>query len=169
MKTLVAEPLTQEAFAPFGGVVSCDRSDRAAAAANLGSADRRDFVVDVVNARPGARLNLATFRCRPWPARPLVLDMLEKHPLSTQVFVPMTPGPYLVVVASGGDAPDLATVRAFLAPGGVGIGYAPGVWHHPMIALAAPIDFSCLVWEDGSALDCVTCSLGAPLTIDGLP
>ena len=29
-----------------------------------------------------------------------------------------------------------------------------GVWHHPMIALDAPIDFTCLVWEDGSEGDC---------------
>lgn len=162
---VTAVALTHAAFAKFGAVVSCDRDDRAASAANLGSADRRDFLLDVENRRPSARLNLASFRCRPWPARPLALTMLEKHPLSTQVFVPMTAGRYLVVVAEGGDAPDLTTVRAFVASGGVGVGYAPGVWHHPMIALDAPIDFTCLVWEDGTALDCVVHALGAPLTV----
>lgn len=164
-RVVAAAPLTHAAFAKYGAVVSCDRDDRAASAANLGSADRRDFLLDVENRRPGARLNLASFRCRPWPARPLVLTMLEKHPMSTQVFVPMTSGRYLVVVADGEGAPDLATVHAFVAEGGVGVGYAPGVWHHPMIALDAPIDFSCLVWEDGSALDCVVHTLDAPLTV----
>ncbi len=162
---IVPVPLTQAAFAKFGAVVSCDRDDRAAASANLGSADRRDFLLDVENRRPAARLNLASFRCRPWAARPLSLSMLEKHPDSTQVFVPMTAGRYLVVVAEGDDAPEVATVRAFVATGGAGVGYAPGVWHHPMIALDEAIDFTCLVWEDGTPRDCIVHPLRAALVI----
>ena len=60
----------------------------------------------------------------------------------------------VVVVALGGDAPDLSTVRAFLAAGTQGEGYRPGVWHHPLVALDTPIDFTCFVWEDGTAEDC---------------
>jgi ureidoglycolate lyase len=163
---LSTEPIDAVSFAPFGRLVSCDRSDVGATSANLGSADRRDFVADVQNLRPAARLNLATFRCRPWTARPLVLTLLEKHPASTQVFVPMTKGAYLVVVAHGEDAPELSSVRAFRVDAATGIAYAPGVWHHPMIALDGTIDFSCLVWEDGTALDCVTHHLTRALTID---
>lgn len=168
---LRAERLTEDAFAPYGAVISCERTDVAASSANLGSAERRDFLADLDNPRPAARLNLASFRCQPWPARPLPLGMLEKHPHSTQVFVPMTSGPFLVVVALGEDAPNLDTARAFLAAPGTGIAYAPGIWHHPMVALTMPIDFACMVWEDGSALDCVTFSLGdaMKLVIDGLP
>ena len=62
---------------------------------------------------------------------------------------------YLVVVARGGDAPDLATLAAFVASGTQGVSYLPGVWHHPMIALDHEIDFTCLAWEDGTAGDCV--------------
>ena len=68
---------------------------------------------------------------------------------SSQLFVPMglvhppSLGPravrYLVVVAraTGLDQsyPDLTTLRAFVARGGMGINYAAGVWHAPMICL----------------------------------
>lgn len=88
--------------------------------------------------------------------------------MSTQVFIPMSPGAFLVVVASGDDAPDLSTARAFVVEGPRGIAYAAGVWHHPMIALDRDIDFTSLVWEDGTPLDCVTVSLTDKLTVTAL-
>ena len=62
-------------------------------------------------------------------------------------------------VEVGGEAPDLSTARAFIASATQGVSYRPGVWHHPMIALDAPIDFTCLVWEDGTDGDCVVSPL----------
>ena len=63
---------------------------------------------------------------------------------------------YLVCVAptlpDGG--PDLSGLRAFLCGPGQGVAYAPGTWHHPMVALDAPGEFTMLAWEDGTALDC---------------
>lgn len=170
---LRVHPINERDFEPFGRLVSCARADVAASSANLGTAERRDFLADLSNPRPGARLNLASFRCAPWrrgagdTAQPLMLGMLEKHPASTQVFVPMSSDEYLVVVALGADAPDLTTVRAFVVRG-MGIAYGPGVWHHPMIALSTTLDFACLVWEDGSSLDCLTHPLAEPLVVDGV-
>lgn len=160
MQALSAETLTAEAYAPFGEVISADRSDVAAKPANQGTAARRDFLADVATLRPGAALNVCSFRCAPKTGWPMSVELLEKHPLSTQVFIPMNARRYLVLVALGADAPDLASARAFVASGAQGVSYRPGVWHHPMIALDAPIDFTCLVWEDGSDGDCVV----APLT-----
>lgn len=151
---LVAAPLTASAYAPFGDVVSATRDDVASKPANQGTAARRDHLVDLANDRPHARLNVASFRCAPHTAWPKHLGLLERHPHSTQLFVPMNATRYLVVVALGGDAPDLSTARAFVASSLQGVSYRPGVWHHPMIALDAPTDFTCFVWEDGSAGDC---------------
>jgi ureidoglycolate lyase len=89
------------------------------------------------------------------------LLMLEKHPGSTQAFVPMNASRYLVVVALGGDAPDLSTLRAFVASAAEAISYRPGVWHHPMIALDRVTDFACLVWEDGTTEDAVEHAIAA--------
>ena len=160
-----ALPLTAGAFAPYGAVLSADRDDVSARGANQGTAARRDFIAELVNLRPHARLNLASFRCAPRDLSRFRVALLERHPHSSQVFVPMNASRYLVVVALGGERPDPSTLRVFKALGTQGISYAPGVWHHPMIALDAPTDFTCLVWEDGSAEDCVEHPLEAPFAL----
>jgi ureidoglycolate lyase len=114
------------------------------------------------NLRPsGASLNVAVFRCTPVLARPIRVAVLEKHAASTQLFVPMNAKRFLVLVARGGDAPDLSTLAAFIASGPQGISYAPGTWHHPMIALDRAIDFTCLSFEDGTDADCTSVTYAA--------
>ena len=159
MTRLTAEALAPEAYAPYGDVISADRADVAAKPANQGTAARRDHLAPIASLRPGAALNLCSFRCAPKVDWPIGVALLEKHPLSTQVFIPMNARRYLVLVALGGDAPDLSTARAFVASGTQGVSYRPGVWHHPMIALDDTVDFACLVWEDGTAGDCVAVTL----------
>ncbi len=153
MTHLPLAPLTAEAFAPFGRVVEVGGG--AASSANQGTATRYDFCADLVSSRPGARLNLAVFRADA-RALPFEVRLLERHPCSTQVFVPMAVGRYLVCVAPTGPdgAPALDGLQAFLCGGRQAVAYAPGTWHHPMVALDAPSDFTMLAWEDGTPLDC---------------
>lgn len=153
---LVATPLTLESYSPYGHVIMASPSGEPGRPANRGTARRFNHLAPVVDHRPGqATLNVCVFRCEPRLVFPLPVALLEKHPASTQVFLPMNARRYLVIVARGGDRPDLGTAAAFLAAGAQGVSYHPGVWHHPMIALDAAIDFSCLVWEDGTEADCV--------------
>lgn len=157
---IAAQPLTPDAYAPYGRVIMASPRGEPGRPANQGTARRFDHLVAVENLRPAsAALNVSVFRCapRPLPAVSPAIEvaLLEKHPGSTQVFLPMSARRYLAVVALGGDRPDLSTLAAFLAEGPQGVSYHPGVWHHPMIALDAEADFACLVWEDGSAGDCV--------------
>ena len=147
-----AEPLTEDAYAPYGRVIEARPGGRLV---NEGMALRNDEAVDIESHRPGAKLNTCVFRCTPLPASTLDVKVLEKHPSSTQVFIPLAAERYLVVVALGGDLPDLATLRAFVATGRQAIAYAPGVWHHPMVGLDRETDFVALVWEDGTEGDCV--------------
>jgi ureidoglycolate lyase len=72
---------------------------------------------------------------------PLTIKMLERHPLGTQLFMPLHAEPFLVVVAPVGEAIDPATVRAFLTNGRQGISYGRGVWHHPLIAFSTTSEF----------------------------
>jgi ureidoglycolate lyase len=149
------EPLTPEAYLPYGRVLMANREDLTPRPANQGTALRYDHQCPLVDLRPGrSRANLTVFRCQPRTQEPFALRLLERHPLSTQVFVPMNAGRYLVIVALGGERPEAPSLRAFLAHGTQGVSYHPGVWHHPMIALDAVTDFACLVWEDGSDADC---------------
>lgn len=157
---IVARPLTPDAYAPYGEVIAASPRGEPGKPANQGTARRYDRVASIENLRPsGATLNVSVFRCAPRQASPLRVELLEKHPGSTQVFIPMNARRYLVVVARGDARPDLSTLAAFVASGAQGISYFPGVWHHPMIALDGSIDFTCLVWEDGSEGDCVEVSL----------
>ena len=155
MQELIAQPLTANLYAPYGDVLMASPRGEAGLSGNQGTALRFPRLAGVVNARPQKALpNLGIFRCSPRTMWPMGLALLEKHPLSTQVFVPMNASRYLGVVARGGDAPELETLAAFVATGTQAITYLPGIWHHPMIALDTDTDFACLVWEDGTPDDC---------------
>ncbi|MHB8787670.1 MAG: ureidoglycolate lyase, partial [Thauera sp.] len=69
------------------------------------------------------------------------VHMMERHPLASQAFIPMSGRPYLVVVAPAGEAPGAEALKVFLARGDQGVNYATGVWHHPLLALGAVCDF----------------------------
>jgi ureidoglycolate lyase len=161
---IVPQPLTAEAYAPYGRVIKASPRGEPGAPANLGTALRFDDVVDVVNSRPSsAALKVKVFRSRPVPKETRPLALLEKHPCSTQLFIPMNASRYIALVALGADAPDLATLAAFVASGAEGISYAPGVWHHPMLTLDSETDFVVFVHEDGTPEDCVVVDRnGAP-------
>jgi ureidoglycolate lyase len=148
------EPLTSEAYAPFGEVLMAAPRGEPGKAVNQGFARRHDRLVSLANLRPGATANVCVFRCSPRLPPRLTVELLERHPASTQLFIPMSARRYLTLVALGGDAPDLATLRAFLCTGQQGVSYRPGVWHHPLIALDAEADFACVVHEDEGPDDC---------------
>ena len=155
-KLIVPRPLTPEAYAPYGRVLMASPRGEPGAPANLGTALRFDDVCDVSNTRPAsASLKVKVFRSRPVPCERRPLALLEKHPCSTQLFIPMNASRYIALVALGGDRPDLSTLAAFVAEGPQGISYGPGVWHHPMLTLDSETDFVVFVHEDGSPEDCV--------------
>ncbi len=143
-------------YAPYGQVVeTVPSSSSATMSANQGSAKRINYVGKLSNNRSiAAKPNLCVFKCTPRPL-PFDVKLLERHPYSSQTFIPMNAKRrYLVVVAQGGDQPDLGTLAAFVATNTQGINYNMGCWHHPMIALDEETDFACLVWEDGTDADC---------------
>eukprot|EP01117_Protostelium_nocturnum_P002308 TRINITY_DN12971_c0_g1_i1.p1 TRINITY_DN12971_c0_g1~~TRINITY_DN12971_c0_g1_i1.p1 ORF type:complete len:173 (+),score=47.64 TRINITY_DN12971_c0_g1_i1:112-630(+) len=161
MKTVQAKPLTKEEYLPYGNVVQSNTE--AKTIANQGTAQRFNWIGELVNKRDNAKANLCVFRCKPREL-PFDVKLLEKHPLSTQMFIPMNAkSRYLVVVSLGGDQPDLSTLKVFVASSVQGITYYPGIWHHPMIALDAETDFTCLVWEDGSEGDTVVVPVKDPI------
>ena len=134
MRTLTAEPLTPEAFAPYGEVIFADPAK--AMDINYGATVRFDRLAEAEVGSGKAILSLF----RSIPLEPLELKIMERHPLGSQAFVPLNGRPYLVVVAPPGDL-DPAKVRAFLAGPGQGVNYAPGVWHHFLLALGEVSDF----------------------------
>ncbi|WP_415236681.1 ureidoglycolate lyase [Sneathiella sp.] len=135
--TLQIRPLTKEAFAPFGDVISVRENDHFLI--NNGSTERyHDLAkVQLLN---GGRALINIFRATPL-TYPLKITMVERHPLGSQAFVPMSGLPYLVVVAPAGEDVNSADLQAFYADRDQGINYHAGTWHHPVLALHEISDF----------------------------
>lgn len=136
---LKPEVLTAAAFAPFGDVIEV-RDSAQRLQINQGHAERYHDLASVDLAGQGARALISIFRSQPRQF-PLFLNVLERHPLGSQAFMPLAALPYLVVVATGVEAPDLQGLRCFIAAPGQGVNYARGIWHHPLLSLEASTDF----------------------------
>jgi ureidoglycolate lyase len=135
VRTVASEPLTADAFAPFGDVI--EASARAEVIPiNYGWTTRFNALADVAVGDGHAILSI--FRSK--PLTPPVLKVFERHPLGSQAFVPMQGRPFLVAVAPPGDF-DAAQVRVFRADASQGVNYAKGTWHHFLLALEADSDF----------------------------
>jgi ureidoglycolate lyase len=134
-RVLKPQPLTAEAFAPFGDVIA---ADGAAATINYGATQKYADLA-AIRAEGGGRVAVHLYRSTP-PAYPFVLRVMENHPLGSQMFVPLSGRPYLVVVAPKGRF-DPHAIAAFIAGPGQGVNYAPGTWHHYSLAVGGPSEF----------------------------
>jgi ureidoglycolate lyase len=57
------------------------------------------------------------------------------------MFIPLSACKFDVVVARGDSESYPATVHASITDGSQGVNYAASIWHHPVIALDAVMDF----------------------------
>ena len=138
------QPLTREAFAPFGDVI------------DVPSQTGRTYYEDALgNLRAGARPSLSVSQREPSLERPFRAELLERHEFSSQTFVPLDVARWLIVVAPHAKAggPDLAQVRAFIATGKQGVTYKPNTWHHGLTTLDRPGRFAVFMWRDGGKGD----------------
>ena len=132
-RRLATEPLTKDGFAPFGTVIERDGAE--IRMINEGTTTRFHALSGVDVATGGGTAILSIFAGTPWPV-PVEISMMERHPLGSQAFMPLSDHDWLVVVApTNGDdtAPDFAGLRCFHARGDQGVNYAPDVWHHPLL------------------------------------
>ncbi|AFK60806.1 ureidoglycolate hydrolase [Advenella kashmirensis WT001] len=131
LRRLTIEPLTRNAFAPFGQVI--EASDAAKHfTINDGNTERYHDLAHI-DPGPQGEAIVSIFRGLP-RALPFEITMMERHPLGSQAFMPLSSRPYLVAVAAAGEAPTIEQVRVFLCQSQQGVNYAAGVWHHPPIA-----------------------------------
>jgi ureidoglycolate lyase len=157
---LPIEPLDSAAFQPFGDVI--EASEQVSNyTINEGWAQRFHDLARIDTGRDGGHTLLSIFRAKARPL-PLRLSPMERHNLGSQAFVALVPRRFLVVVAPPGPQPNPALLRCFVAAPGQGVNYAPGTWHHPLIAIDADTDF--LVIDrggPGAAGDCDEVRLGS--------
>ncbi|OBT42075.1 hypothetical protein VE00_06556 [Pseudogymnoascus sp. WSF 3629] len=185
---LTLTPLTQSTFTPYGSVLSNPNPNLTPSSssppppgsisANQGSALKYPDITPLTDLYASApsglpsRATISMFVCAPRPLAPptsasgglptFPVEILERHPFTTQTFVPLGLSAssadirYLVIVApsAGGQSaadpaarlpgrnlPDLSKMQAFIARGDQGVTYAPGTWHAPMVVLGEKVGF----------------------------
>lgn len=129
---IIAQPLTAKAFAPYGDVI--EATGDPSFFINAGKCGRfHDLATtDFTDGKAGISLAQAT----PYAA-PIQLAMIERHPLGSQMFMPLNAAPFLVVVSDGPEA----TPKAFITSGAQGVNYHRNIWHGVLTPLAAPQPF----------------------------
>jgi ureidoglycolate lyase len=154
--SLAIAPLTREAFAPYGQVLMALGDD----------ARRQEFAAALRNLRPHATLNMALLQTKPSRSARR-LRCLERHPFSSQSFIPIQGTRYLVIVCpSGADGePALDGLTAYLAEGSQAVTYNPDVWHAPHAVLGGSGTFIMLRWDLGDAADTELRPLDPPLPL----
>jgi ureidoglycolate lyase len=130
-------PLTKEAFAPYGDVISVAENNHFLI--NNGSTERYHDLAKVETLDGGHTL-INIFRATPLQY-PLQVKMVERHPKGSQAFIPTNGRSYLVLVAPAGEIVSPTDLRLFLASGDQGVNYHTGTWHHPVLALEQISDF----------------------------
>ncbi len=138
---IAPQPLTKEAFAPFGDVIDVPKE-----------AGRTYYEDALGNLRTQAKPSLSMSYRPPTPDRPLKSELMERHEFSSQTFVPVDVARWLIVVAphAAKGGPDMAGARAFIATGQQGVTYKPDTWHHGLTTLDKPGRFAVFMWRAGT-------------------
>lgn len=129
-----AEPLNASAFASFGEVLEADGTPTMMI--NRGMCGRFHDLAGLDFPGDEARAGISLFKAEA-RAFPYELDMMERHPLGSQAFLPMSADPFLVIVASDQNGQPHEP-KAFLTRPGQGVNYHRGTWHGVLTPLHAP-------------------------------
>ncbi len=129
---IIIEPMTADAFAPFGDLLEAkgtpDRIINQGLCGRFHDRARMDF--------SDGRAGISIFHAEKRDL-PLKLDLVERHPDGSQAFVPMSHQPFLVVVAEDQNGTP-QNIRAFLTEAGQAINIHRGVWHGVLTPLYDP-------------------------------
>ena len=126
-------PLTSERFAPFGDVI--ETSSTSTQGMNDARFERFDDMADInVDTEHGGHVAISIARSKTPIVFPYRFDVVERHPLGSQAFIPLAPFSFTIVVAPAGESVDIDELQAFVTNGKQGINYHRGTWHMPLIS-----------------------------------
>ena len=127
---LAVQPMTREAFAPYGVLVD----------------QRGPIEIDLGDDVPSITGTTAE-------RRPFEFQHMARHKRTMQVFSPLVSSQSIIVVApaTDGNAPDVAEVVAFLVDGRLPYAYHKGTWHTPPFPIGEWSSF--LVVDRSSTLE----------------
>ena len=112
---VVIKPIkvTKENFVDFGDLISSENIK--SIDINAGYAKRFDNLADINTLSEGGKTIVSIFSAlkRNFPMK---IDMMEKHPLGSQAFMPMKETTFLAFVAPPGTSPDISKIKSFIIP-----------------------------------------------------
>lgn len=146
--TLKAQLLTRQAFAPFGDVVEIDGAEHFPI--NQGTVERYHDLAKV-DVGEGGRTLVSIVESLSATSLPISVNLVERHPLGSQAFIPMDETAMCVVVAKASDDIIPENLHAFVSNGKQGVNYHRGTWHMPLVAFTRGKRF--LVVDRGGAGD----------------
>ena len=158
---LVLEPLTAEAFAPFGEVIQ--RQGVTPQSINYGRTQKFADLAWIDTTERDGETTVHLYRSQA-VMLPFLVERMERHPLGSQAFMPLHQQPFPVIVAPPGDDPAVQAIRGFISNGEQGINLHKGVWHHYQISLAGICDYL-VIDRKGPQNNCEEWVLDRPLMI----
>ena len=125
-------PITSKNFSKFGDMITTENIKPLEI--NNGYAKRFDEIAKLDTSSENGETTISIFSALK-RSFPMKVDMMEKHPLGSQAFVPMKETSFLVFVAPKGSQPNLKKIESFRIPKQTGINLNPGIWHFPLISM----------------------------------
>ena len=124
-------PITKENFKKFGDMITT--ADIKPLEINNGYAKRYDGIANLNTKKNNGESTISIFSALK-RSFPMKVDMMEKHPLGSQAFIPMKETTFLTFVAPQNNKLEIEKIESFIIPPGIGINYKPGTWHFPLIS-----------------------------------
>jgi ureidoglycolate lyase len=131
------QALTKTSFKAFGEVIDIDHAE-----AELINAGNTQKFGDLASISPGTSgmTQVSIYRSKAVEL-PFKIELLERHPLGSQMFYPLHSRPFPVVVSLADATPSPDSIRVFLSNGQQGINLHANVWHHYQITLDQESDY----------------------------
>ncbi len=130
-KIIKPVPITKENFSKFGEVITTENIKPLEI--NNGYAKRFDEIAKIDTSSQEGETTISIFSALK-RSFPMKIDMMEKHPLGSQAFIPMKETIFLTFVAPQAEKPNIEKIESFIVPKGKGVNYKAGVWHFPLIS-----------------------------------
>jgi ureidoglycolate lyase len=132
MQTVIQSiKISRDNFAQYGDLISSTNIN--SMDINAGYAKRFDNLANINTLKDEGKTVVSIFSTikRTFPMK---IDMMEKHPLGSQAFIPMKETTFLCFVAPPGQIPEISKMQSFIIPPKTGINYKSGIWHFPLIS-----------------------------------
>ena len=135
------QKLTKKSFSNFGDIITIE-DDTQFKIINKGYTKKYELSQYKSNEKETINdISISVFRGLKRPM-PLVINMLECHPLASQSFMPLNGNHWIIIVCEGNyEKPALENLKCFIANKNQGVNYYPGTWHHPLVTLEKTQDF----------------------------